>query len=150
MVIMIKIFIKKNIITLTLAILLLVLSVVSLFIGVIDINIKNIFLDSQSMEVFVISRLPRLLAILCTGVGMSVAGLIMQQLCMNKFVSPTTGATISSAQFGILLALIFVPDAQYGAGRYLHLSAQYLVHGFLSGLYSGYSIRTLSWFRLSE
>ncbi len=30
------------------------------------------------MEVFVISRLPRLLAILCTGVGMSVAGLIMQ------------------------------------------------------------------------
>ncbi len=75
MVIMIKIFIKKNIITLTLAILLLVLSVVSLFIGVIDINIKNLF--SQSMEVFVISRLPRLLAILCTGVGMSVAGLIM-------------------------------------------------------------------------
>lgn len=150
MVIMIKIFIKKNIITLTLAILLLVLSVVSLFIGVIDINIKNLFLDSQSMEVFVISRLPRLLAILCTGVGMSVAGLIMQQLCMNKFVSPTTGATISSAQFGILLALIFVRMPQYGAGRYLHLSAQYLVHGFLSGLYSEYSIRTLSWFRLSE
>lgn len=43
MVIMIKTFIKKNIITLTLAILLLVLSVVSLFIGVIDINIKNLF-----------------------------------------------------------------------------------------------------------
>ena len=40
---------------------------------------------------------------------MSVAGLIMQQLCMNKFVSPTTGATISSAQFGILLALVFMP-----------------------------------------
>ena len=40
---------------------------------------------------------------------MSVAGLIMQQLCMNKFVSPTTGATISSAQFGILLALLFMP-----------------------------------------
>jgi len=43
MVIMIKIFIKKNIITLTLAILLLVLSGVSLFIGVIDINIKKSF-----------------------------------------------------------------------------------------------------------
>lgn len=40
---------------------------------------------------------------------MSVAGLIMQQLCMNKFVSPTTGATISSAQLGILLALVFMP-----------------------------------------
>ena len=42
---------------------------------------------------------------------MSVAGLIMQQLCMNKFVSPTTGATISSAQFGILIALIFMPES---------------------------------------
>ena len=47
MVIMIKIFIKKNIITLTLAILLLVLSVVSLFIGVIDINIKNLSLSTK-------------------------------------------------------------------------------------------------------
>ena len=42
---------------------------------------------------------------------MSIAGLIMQQLCMNKFVSPTTGATISSAQFGILLALLFMPES---------------------------------------
>lgn len=58
-----------------------------------------------------ISRLPRLLAILCTGVGMSVAGLIMQKLCMNKFVSPTTGATISSAQLGILIALLYMPGS---------------------------------------
>ena len=33
----------------------------------------------------------------------------MQQLCMNKFVSPSTGATIQSAQFGILLSLVFFP-----------------------------------------
>ena len=57
------------------------------------------------------SRLPRLFAILCTGFGMSVAGLIMQNLCMNKFVSPTTGATISSAQLGIVIALAFIPTA---------------------------------------
>ena len=63
------------------------------------------------LEIFVISRLPRLLAVLCTGIGMSVAGLIMQQLCMNKFVSPTTGATISSAQLGILIALLFMPKS---------------------------------------
>jgi len=42
---------------------------------------------------------------------MSVAGLIMQQLCMNKFVSPTTGATISSAQLGILFAFLFMPGS---------------------------------------
>ena len=33
----------------------------------------------------------------------------MQQLCSNKFISPTTGATISSAQLGILLTLLFMP-----------------------------------------
>lgn len=80
--------------------------------GVLDINPQSLLAgDGEQWEVFFISRLPRLLAILCTGVGMSVAGLIMQQLCSNKFVSPTTGATISSAQFGILLALLFMPSS---------------------------------------
>lgn len=89
-----------------------IMSFASLFIGVIDIQVADLFSgDFQKVEVFFISRLPRLLAILCTGVGMSVAGLIMQQLCMNKFVSPTTGATISSAQLGILLALLFMPNS---------------------------------------
>ena len=80
--------------------------------GVLDIHPQSLLAgDGEQWEVFFISRLPRLLAILCTGVGMSVAGLIMQQLCSNKFVSPTTGATISSAQFGILLALLFMPSS---------------------------------------
>lgn len=77
-----------------------------------DIRPSDLLTGSvETWEIFLISRLPRLLAILCTGIGMSVAGLIMQQLCMNKFVSPTTGATISSAQFGILLALLFAPGS---------------------------------------
>lgn len=98
--------------TLLLAVCLVILSVASLFVGVIDINLASLLSgDVEQVEIFLISRLPRLLAILCTGVGMSVAGLIMQQLCMNKFVSPTTGATISSAQFGILLALLFMPGS---------------------------------------
>lgn len=63
----------------------------------------------MELQIFLLARVPRLLAILCTGVGMSAAGLIMQQLCMNKFVSPSTGATIQSAQFGILLSLVFLP-----------------------------------------
>ena len=96
--------------TIFLLLLLLVCSVASLFIGVIELGAATSpYSQSAQMEILLISRLPRLLAILCTGVGMSVAGLIMQQLCSNKFVSPTTGATISSAQFGILLALVFMP-----------------------------------------
>ena len=98
--------------TLVLAVLLVVLSIYSLFVGVIDLDTSAILAgDFEAIELLLISRLPRLLAIVCTGVGMSVAGLIMQQLCMNKFVSPTTGATISSAQLGILLALVFWPSA---------------------------------------
>lgn len=103
---------KGRLMTVLLAVILLILSVWSLFVGVIDINLSSLMGGSlEQWEIFLISRLPRLLAILCTGVGMSVAGLIMQQLCMNKFVSPTTGATISSAQFGILLALLFMPNS---------------------------------------
>ncbi|HIZ48405.1 MAG TPA: iron chelate uptake ABC transporter family permease subunit [Candidatus Gemmiger excrementavium] len=98
--------------TIVLFLVLLALSVWSLFVGVIDVNLAGLFSgDLEQLKIFLISRLPRLLAILCTGVGMSVAGLIMQQLCMNKFVSPTTGATISSAQLGILLALLFMPGS---------------------------------------
>lgn len=98
--------------TAILAVLLLILSILSLFVGVLDITPGALLAgDIEQLEIFLISRLPRLLAILCTGVGMSVAGLIMQQLCMNKFVSPTTDATISSAQFGILLALLFLPNS---------------------------------------
>ena len=88
------------------------LSAVSLFIGVLDVELSGLLSgDVEQWRIFLISRLPRLLAILCTGIGMSVAGLIMQQLCMNKFVSPTTGATRSSAQLGILIALLFMPGS---------------------------------------
>lgn len=104
--------IKRYTTILLLAVGLVFLSVISLFVGVIDLDVPSLLSGNwDQWEIFLLSRLPRLLAILCTGVGMSVAGLIMQQLCMNKFVAPTTGATISSAKFGILLALLFMPNS---------------------------------------
>ena len=89
-----------------------IVSIWALFVGVIDVDLNTLLFGGDGMElkIFLLARIPRLLAILCTGVGMSVAGLIMQQLCMNKFVSPSTGATIQSAQFGILLSLVFIPS----------------------------------------
>lgn len=102
--------IKAHASTIALALTLAALSIASLFVGVLDMDVAGLAAgDESQLQTLAASRLPRLLAILCTGAGMSVAGLIMQQLCMNKFVSPTTGATISSAQFGILLALLFMP-----------------------------------------
>lgn len=103
---------KPSTSTLRLALALAVVSIISLFVGVLEITPQALLSgDAQQIQIFLASRLPRLLAILCTGIGMSVAGLIMQQLCSNKFVSPTTGATISSAQLGILFALLFMPQS---------------------------------------
>lgn len=104
--------IKKYYSTIILSCILLIISVLSLFVGVLNLDINSLLSgDVKQLEIFLISRLPRLLTILCTGAGMSVAGLIMQQLCMNKFVSPTTGSTISAAKLGILIALVFMPNS---------------------------------------
>lgn len=101
---------KKETVLLTIG--LCILSVYSLFVGVVELSpVELLSGNREQLELFIISRLPRLLAILCSGMGLSVAGLIMQQLCMNKFVSPSTGATISSAKFGILIALLFLPNS---------------------------------------
>ena len=102
--------------TMGLFILLIVLSIASLFLGAIGIDLKTLLSgnDPMAFNIFLSGRIPRLLAILCTGVGMSVAGLLMQQLCRNKFVSPTTGATIQSAQLGIVLSMVFVPKMGLG------------------------------------
>ncbi len=101
---------KKHRSTLILVLVLLVLSPFSIFLGAYDVTISGLLAGGEhQMMLLLISRIPRLLAIIMTGIGMSIAGLIMQNLCMNKFVSPTTGATIASAQLGYLIAIIFIP-----------------------------------------
>ena len=101
--------IKKYKLTIVLILSLIIISFASLFVGVYDISFTDLFNDPEKTKVFFISRLPRLLAILCTGMGMSVSGLIMQMLCRNKFVSPSTGATLQSAQLGILVSMVVIP-----------------------------------------
>ena len=91
-----------------------ILSVVSLFIGAIDIRPSDL-LDWQSDEtqIFLISRLPRLFAIILAGAGMSIAGLIMQSLARNKFVSPTTAGTLDAAKLGVVISMIFFTNMSY-------------------------------------
>ena len=91
---------------------LVILAIISLLIGAKNISVSQIiYFDKDSIDIMLISRLPRLIAIILAGVGMSVCGLIMQQISKNKFVSPTTGATIDSAQLGIVVAMILMPNA---------------------------------------
>lgn len=89
---------------------LLILAFISIFIGVRDISFRDIHrLDDEDTLVIVVSRIPRLISILIAGIGMSVSGLIVQQIALNKFVSPTTMGTLDATKMGILLSMILFP-----------------------------------------
>ncbi|MGM0852378.1 MAG: ABC transporter permease [Bacillota bacterium] len=91
---------------------LILLSLLSLFVGVSHITPMDLLqFQSEETQIFLISRFPRLLAILLAGAGMSIAGLIMQSLSRNKFVSPTTVGTIDAARLGILVSMIVFVNA---------------------------------------
>lgn len=95
-----------------LVIALILLSFLSLFVGVSSINPLDLLdFHSQETEIFLISRVPRLVAILLAGAGMSIAGLIMQQLSRNKFVSPTTAGTLDATKLGILVSMLLFTSA---------------------------------------
>lgn len=91
-----------------------VLSIVSLFIGVVDIKPSDLLdFESEETRLFFISRIPRLVAILLAGAGMSIAGLIMQSLSRNKFVSPTTAGTLDATKLGVLISMMFFTNVTY-------------------------------------
>ena len=91
---------------------LLVLSIFSLLIGVSDVSLIDLFnLSNEGLNIMLLTRLPRLVSIIVAGVGMSISGLIMQQISRNKFVSPTTATTVDSAKLGVSVALIIFSDA---------------------------------------
>ncbi|WP_395895651.1 ABC transporter permease [Avibacterium sp. 20-126] len=93
-------------------ILLLLLSGISLFLGVSTVNLQGLLnFDAQQWQIFLISRLPRLVSILIAGASLSICGLVMQQLSRNRFVSPTTAGTMDSARLGILIAMLLFPSA---------------------------------------
>jgi len=89
-----------------------ILSFLSLFVGVSSISPLELFdFHSEETEIFLISRVPRLVSILLAGAGMSITGLIMQQLSRNKFVSPTTAGTLDATRLGILVSMLFFANA---------------------------------------
>lgn len=95
-----------------LALILIVLSLISIFIGASNVTISSILSgDTHQLYILFVSRIPRLLSVLVAGVGMSICGLIMQQLTRNKFVSPTTAGTIDFAKLGMLIAMLFFAGA---------------------------------------
>lgn len=90
---------------------LIALALISLFIGVTEITPGGLLdIDSEQVKVLLISRLPRLLSIIITGSGLAVAGLIMQSVMQNRFVSPTTAGTMEWCRLGVMIAILAFPD----------------------------------------
>lgn len=81
------------------------LAVCSLVLGAASVSLVDLFRgDEHAYSIYVVSRVPRLLAIILAGAGLSVAGLIMQQIVQNRFASPSTTGTIDCALLATWLA----------------------------------------------
>ena len=90
----------------------LALAVTSLFVGVSDVSIGTLLssaAEDRPMQVLLISRVPRTLALLLAGASMAIAGMLMQMLVRNRFVEPSTAGTVESASLGLLVVTLFAP-----------------------------------------
>lgn len=90
----------------------LLFAVVSIFVGVSDVSPQTLLSnteDGRALQVLLISRIPRTLAILLSGASMGVVGMLMQILSRNRFVEPSTAGTVESASLGLLVVTIFAP-----------------------------------------
>lgn len=86
---------------------LVLVSIYSLTVGVKEFSLMGVFTgNTEDIRLVMISRLPRLISILVTGASLSIAGLIMQTITSNRFVSPSTAGTMEWCKFGVLLAIL--------------------------------------------
>ncbi len=117
---------KRSLIKLTLILAAAILSLVSLSIGAEEIIWSEAFTEGTfSRTLLFKSRIPRTISLLISGFGMSIIGLIFQQISRNKFVSPTTAGSVSGAQLGIAISLVFFSKVS---------TLQMMLFGFVSSL----------------
>nr|WP_296777700.1 iron chelate uptake ABC transporter family permease subunit [Rhodococcus sp. (in: high G+C Gram-positive bacteria)] len=88
-----------------------VLAIASLFVGGYDITLDTLINDPEARNMFLISRVPRTLALIFAAMAMSISGVIMQMITQNKFVEPTTAGTAQWAGLGVLFTFIVLPGA---------------------------------------
>ena len=89
---------------------LLPLFALSLSVGVAEFHWSRIFSSTDSMQLMLISRLPRTFAVVLSGASLAVAGMIMQILMKNRFVEPSMVGASQSAALALLLMMLFAPS----------------------------------------
>lgn len=99
--------IKRRII---LIVALIILIITSLLIGVhSSVTIPNLLKgDKEAFSVILTSRLPRTVVIILAASALSIAGLIMQVISRNKFISPQTAGTTDAAALGVLIGYLVI------------------------------------------
>lgn len=96
----------------SLVLLFVVLCGLSLMVGVKQVAWSDLLNFSEDAWLtLTASRLPRLAALVLTGVGLAVCGVILQQIVRNRFVEPGTSGGLDAAKLGILVALTSLPAA---------------------------------------
>ncbi len=87
-----------------------ILCICSLLLGAEQIQWSTLFSFShESWLTLTASRIPRLITIVLTGIGLAVCGVILQHIVRNKFVEPETSGGLDAAKLGILVSLTLVP-----------------------------------------
>lgn len=87
------------------------LCALSLLIGARQFVLSDLFSYSQAMWLTITaSRIPRLVALILTGIGLAISGVILQHIVRNKFVEPATSGGLDAAKLGILVALTLLPS----------------------------------------
>nr|WP_301011540.1 iron chelate uptake ABC transporter family permease subunit [Halomonas sp.] len=91
----------------------------SLLVGAQQITWSQLFmLSDDAWLTLTASRLPRLITVVLTGVGLAICGVILQHIVRNKFVEPATTGGLDAAKLGILVSLTLTPGISTG-GRML-------------------------------
>ncbi len=87
------------------------LCVISILMGVQQMTWTREYLGSDEFWLtLTASRLPRLVALILTGIGLAVCGVILQHIVRNKFVEAGTSGGLDAAKLGILVALTTLPS----------------------------------------
>ncbi|MFO7621160.1 MAG: iron chelate uptake ABC transporter family permease subunit, partial [Bacteroidales bacterium] len=95
-----------------------IFSVVGVFLGPSDINLKDLleFISGNGSEtnkhIILNLRLPRIFAAILSGIALSVSGVVMQSILRNPLGSPFTLGISNAAAFGAAFAIIL-----FGAGN---------------------------------
>ncbi|GAB3654029.1 iron chelate uptake ABC transporter family permease subunit [Zhihengliuella somnathii] len=87
------------------------LTLASLMVGGYSITLERLLTDPAAQHMFLVSRVPRTLALIFAAAAMAVCGVIMQLITQNKFVEPTTAGTAQWAGLGMLAILLVDPGA---------------------------------------